>query len=707
MDPKEQAKQLVKEAEELTAKDLRAALAKYREAIVIDPDYPELEDEIFLREDAIEKLDGVLEFVVKLLREGKEYQACQMLKDLPDNYIIEEKSGLVKNLSENIAKVDSLIQAARGLASSERNKALGLLDQATKLLPDYPGLQDLIEAVNNVSKKMESFIALIVEALKAEDIAQARKVLGELKAVYPNDANITKCEVAIRNKEREIDQKRYVRVGFIKKLVGVLVVLAVIAAYGAYEIKMVGEAGKEWKQVSRLLAEKQFADTQSGCQEIVVKLDKVRLLFQGKKQELLSQIDGVLNSEIVIKGAQGQVVFEGDYIPEKYLANAKKISNISQKADGLAKDGNFKDAINIYEEALVEAAKVEKNLAAKISEGIGLSIRHCYESIINDLLSSANVLSQRDSFQVAMLKIEEAEREAKNGEFKGKEPVVVEISRLRKMIIKDKLRYLKLSSDKIYVSGNYSLAIQAYKQALDYAREVNLDDKKLILQIEEMVVKSKVNGLLAAADEYYNSKKWPEAVRLYTTGINLAREKKVDSLASVKIAIQNLPSAEKKGVVAILVKINSQGRNHLKSNAWVKARKVFSNGVSYAKKSSFSGDKEVVAVLETLKKGLAEADERIFINDRKDYLKTRYASILRRAFGLSRQTAMLNSEIVMLTGDKKTLKFSVAAMSYSKKGAQGKYSKYEITYALDRSKGTWNVLSKSSDSRVSADKAYN
>ncbi|MEN8136780.1 MAG: hypothetical protein ABFS18_14795 [Thermodesulfobacteriota bacterium] len=707
MDPKEQAKQLVKEAEELTAKDLRAALAKFREAILLDSDYPELEDEIFLREDAISKLDGVLEFIVKLLREGKEYQACQMLKDLPDNYVIQDKSGLVKNLSENIAKVERLILEAKSLPPTGRKNALVLLDKATKLLPDYPGLQEHIEAFKNVSKKMESFILAIVEALKTEDTAQARKVLGEFKAAYPNDTNLSKCEVAIRNKEREIDQKRYVRMGFIKRLVGVLVVSAVFVAYGAYEIKMVTEAGKEWKQVSQLLADKKFSETQAGCRAIVARLGRVRLLFQTKKQELLTQVDEILNLESVIKGAQGQILFDGDYIPKKNLAEAKRISEISQAADGLAKTGKFKRAIKKYEEALVETAKVEKELAAKIGEGINLSIRHCYESIINDLLSKANALKLRKSFDVALDKVEEAAREAERGGLTGKDPVAVEIASFRGKIFRGKLKDLILSGNKIFKSGNYAVAIKAYKQSLAYAREVGLADKKLIRRIDELINKSKVNGLLAAGENYYQASQWPEAAKLYKSGLKLAGEKGISDLLSIKNARYNLPRAEKMGVTAVLARKNSQGRQQLKANEWGKAREVFSSGVSYGNNSRYAEDRDVVANLKKLKAGLAEAEERIFIDGRKEYLQTRYARIIRRVFGLSGQAAMLNPEIVLLTGDKQTLKFSISAMSYAKKGGQGKYSRYEIVYALDRNNGSWGVVNKSSDSKVAADKAYN
>jgi hypothetical protein len=100
MDLDEKAVRIFKEAEVLSDTDLRGALTKMREALAIEPDYPNLEDEIFIREDAIAKLDGVLEFIVVLLQEGKKYQACEMLGSLPENYIIQDKSGLVGGLEK-------------------------------------------------------------------------------------------------------------------------------------------------------------------------------------------------------------------------------------------------------------------------------------------------------------------------------------------------------------------------------------------------------------------------------------------------------------------------------------------------------------------------------------------------------------------------------------------------------------------------------
>ncbi len=165
MSSRERAKLLVEEAEVLTATDLRAALSKLREAILVDPDYPDLEDEIFLREDAIAKLDGVLEYIVVLLREGKEYNACQMLKDLPENYVIQDKSGLVKNLTENDKKLYKVKKGVKitGVPEVYRRDGLELVGSVILEIDGQPidDIQDARVEFGKITRYGKTVITLL------------------------------------------------------------------------------------------------------------------------------------------------------------------------------------------------------------------------------------------------------------------------------------------------------------------------------------------------------------------------------------------------------------------------------------------------------------------------------------------------------------------------------------------------------------------
>jgi tetratricopeptide (TPR) repeat protein len=707
MDSRERAKLLVEEAEELTATDLRAALAKLREAILVDPDYPELEDEIFLREDAIAKLDGVLEYIVVLLREGKEYNACQMLKDLPENYVIQDKSGLVKGLTENIAKVEKLIIEARGLPKKEGAKALAILEKANKLLPDYPGLKKELENYSTMSKERGAYLKGIVDALKEEeDIGKARKLLDDFKKAYPTDSSIGKCEAAIRNKDRELENKRSVRKGFIKRVAGALVVLILLGGYASYEVKMITAASGQWKEVSKLLAEKKFSRTQVGCQEVLEKLNKVRILFQGRKEELLTQVDNVLSSEVVIQGAEGKVFFEGDYIPKVYLAKAQDIKKIINDAEANFKVGSYLTAIKQYELALVEAEKIEADLAQELAAGIHLSIKDCYAGIINDRLNKAAALHATGSYDIALNKVDGAIEEASTHDITPNEDVYKEAVKLRKRIVKSKLIDLIASGDKLFSIGSYDVAINAYANAIDFAEREDLSGNKLSKKLNLLIKKSEVNALLVEGNNFFSEEEWQKAGRALKKGIELAKKYKLTGLPLVKKARGNYKKAGKMFVLAGLEKQNELARQHLEASRWDEAKTVINKAIVRAEKSGYGRDKEVAALVDKLRLGLTEADERDYIKLKKEYLQERYSSILRRAFGLGSGATFLDPEIILLSNSPKVLKFSITAMSYVKKGSQGKYSRYEVTYAYDRIRRTWGLLGKTSDSKVASDKSY-
>jgi hypothetical protein len=91
---------------------------------------------------------------------------------------------------------------------------------------------------------------------------------------------------------------------------------------------------------------------------------------------------------------------------------------------------------------------------------------------------------------------------------------------------------------------------------------------------------------------------------------------------------------------------------------------------------------------------LAELEEKIFVDTKKKFLRERYAAILKKDFGLGGEATLLDPQVILLAATPELLKFRVSAMSYTKSGAQGKYSRYEAIYAFDRQRETWGLVDK-------------
>lgn len=707
MDLDERAVKIFKEAEVLSETDLRGALIKMREALAIEPDYPNLEDEIFIREDAIAKLDGVLEFIVVLLTEGKKYQACEMLESLPDNYIIRDKSGLVGGLVDTIAKVEGLVEQGRALAKSNCVKALAIFEEAFKLVPDYPGLTENVAALREDLAQYNSSISSIEKALKSKKAEKASSLLDKFQEIFPEDEHASRFKVAITNLNKDLKKKKTAKINLLIIITAVGTVLAAGGAYFAFEMVMVEKAAGQWEEVNRLLAAQKFTETQEACLDINKNLGRVRLFFMTRKQELQGKVDDVLQSELVVKGAEGKVLFDGDYIPKEYLANSQEIKKNIEEARALVAAGNNVEAIREFEEALSALTKMDLDSTAQVIEDIKLSITSCRLNIIKDLAAKARALMATGSHYAANALITEAIAVVMDHSINVSEPVVIKVLEVKKDISLARLKELMVTGDNLFVAGNYESAINAYNKAHAYANANNLGSNSLNRQIYEMLNKSNVKILIGNGDRFMASAKWSEAVRAYESGMALALESDSKNLPLLKRTKSSLQKAKIMQVVANLERQNSLARQAFKADKRKQAIDIFKKAIRTGAGSDWRAYKEVANVIDTLKSGLAEVEEKVFVDSKKEFLRNRYSSILKKDFGLGTDAGLLDPQVALLDATPELLKFSVSAMSYAKKGTQGKYTRYEAIYSFDRQRETWRMLNKSTDTKVTEDMRYN
>jgi hypothetical protein len=700
MDLDEQAVKIVAEAEALSEKDLRGALAKMREALALEPDYPNLEDEIFIREDAIAKLDGLLEFIVVLLREGKEYKACEMLQELPHNYIIQDKSGLVGGLVDKISRVAGLVEQAR---SADPARALPILEEAAKLVPDYPGLAEEIAALGQNVTQYNLYFSEIEKALQAKDAKKAAELLVGFQAAYPDDENGNKFKVAIINLSKNLKTSKDQKINLLKIFAAVGLVLAAGAAYFAYEMLMMKQAGRQWEEINRLLAAQKFTEVQVLGQDISKSLGRVRLFFLNGKQELQGKVEGVLQAELVVKGAQGKVLFDGGYVSKDQLLSSKAISSKVAEGKALAASGQYAEAVRQLEAVSALATGVDAVTSAKVAAETGALLTEYRLNIIKDLTAKAGASLAAGSYEAALTGINAALALAAEHTFAADEPLVARALTVKGKINRTKLQQLLAGGEQLFSAGNYEGAINSYEKARAFAKANELADEVPARRISGMIDKCRVKGLLDRGDRYLAAAKWPEAAKAYESGIALAGETGLRTFPAVGPAQVNLRTARKMQVVENLGGQRQLARQLVEEGKGQKAVSVFTGAIKAGEGSRWRGEKEVAAALADLKSGLGELEEKIFVDDKKEFLGDRYGTILKKEFALQGDVALLDPLVVLLTATPELLKFEISAKSYTKTGARSEYSHYEAVYIYDRKQAAWSLADKSSDTKATAE----
>lgn len=693
---KEQARKLVEEAKAMMEKDLRGGLGKLRQALALDPDFHELEDEIFLREDAIEKLDSLLDYIVVLLKDRKDYQACQLLKDLPANYIIEDKKQMVSDLTARIARADSLVEEARNLTKSGGNAALKIFEEALGLVPDYPGLQEEVAAVRGAFSRYQVYLENIEAAIRASNFAKAEELLKSFREVYQNDPNVRRFEVAIINKKKAARGKENLKKN-LRSAGLVAVVLGVVGGgYYGYESWVLGTAAKEWGNIERLLEQEKFAQVQSGGKEVLGKLDRVRLFGGGQKSGLQSRIAEVLQSETVKQGAAGKVMVDGAYVPVADVDKVNSVKALLADGDNLSRGGDYPGAVGKFEEALAVVRGMEPALAAKYEEETKATLRTAQEGAVRRLIEESRNLKSGGDFDGAVVKLNEASQLAAQY---GLPPEVIGEARegAYEEIEQGRFREMVSGGDKQLAAGRFQEAITIYDQALAFAQDKKLGGAQTG-KVRESIALAKVGILAGKGDEFSRRSRWVDAINSYSNALKFHGENGLSKeLPVYRQTVDSLAKAKRVAALEELRVADRESQKYVTAGEWAKARKSYEREVALVDKGAYAADPEFAALRKNAAARLVEVDEKLFLAGKKDYLLERHRSIFKQAFGLGGEVALLDPAAVLLSSEGDTIKYSLTARSFSGSA----YTLYEVIYAFNRKSNSWTMLDKKSGSKAS------
>jgi len=698
---REQARKLVEEGKAMLERDLRGGLLKLRQAQAFAPDYPDLEDEIFLREDAIEKLDSLLDYIVVLLKDRKDYQACQLLKDLPANYIITDRAQMVSDLTARIARAEGLVEEARVLPKSGGSPALKILEEALGLVPDYPGLQEEVAAVRGAYSRSQVYLESLEGAIREENFDKAGELLKAFREVYQNDSNISRFEVAILNRKKTVRGKENLKKN-LRTIVMAAGVLGVVGGgYFGYETWVLGDAGKDWDKVRHLLDQKKYAEVQSVGRVAIAKLDKVRLFGGERKVEILTNLNQILQSETVKQGAVGRVMTDGAFVPVGDVTKVNNVKALMAEGATLSTAADYTGAIAKFEEGLKLVVGLEAGLVAKYGEELKTSLRAAQEGAVRQKIEESRSLKSAGDFDGAVAKLNEASQMAAQyglpaevtGQVREGAYQEIEVGRYRDMVG---------AGDKKLAAGRFAEAINAYEQALAFAQDKKLGGGAPDGRVKGSIAQAKVGILAGKADDFAKRSRWADAISSYAGAIKLHEESGLKK--DLPVYRQALDSLAKVQRVAALEELRSgerEGQKYIGVGDWAKARKSYERQVSSIDQGAYAADPEFAAFRKNAVARQVEVDEKLYLADKKDYLLGRHRALFTQAFGLGRDVALLDPTVVLLGSEGDTLKYSLSARSFEGKGGAGVFTIYEVIYSFNRKSGSWVMLDKKSGRKAS------
>ncbi len=693
---------MIEEARVVAEQDLTSSVQMLEEAYGLDPD-PELMNEILLRKDALKKLDQARDRFWNKYREDKLYSAYQILLGLPDNYRFDQEEEILHSLQEKFEKAESLVREAKRLPATEHQLALEKFREASQLMADFPGLAAEIAAFERTVEQGNAYLVAITKAIEKGQLSKASSLLKRYRQGYGDDDNAALLEQQISRRISDMGRIRSIR----RILVALFLVLASITVLAGgvifHDYRNLDESEKLWSEVKEFRAAGRFVEASRKSEEIVNLLENVYLLDLPRKELLVMQAKRFLESQHRREGLAGRLLVEGGYVSREMTKEARKLEKLVIKAEEALSLGDPESATRNYGLALELARrlKVPEERLARLSAGL----KKARVEFVRERIEKVGSRFGPEQYEKALEAYRRIQKDI-DAYGLGSEPVAARLSQAFNRTARARLKGLEAAGARAFAMGDFNTAVKLNQEALVFASANSIADAVTANRINDQISRALVSSILSQAQALQRAGQLSEALGAYRQALQVAKERNL-------IGYEPVAQAEKE-VFELSLTLDRQyldqgivdARAALDRDDIETAAATLRRLEDRLAASDFLGTPALESQARNITALAQDLAEQTYVREHSEYLKKNYAGIIRKAFGLAKDTILLNPEIIMVRIDEEKLVFSISAYSYVKSGEVGNYTAYHLNYALNRGDGSWEVESRDLEERKESDRPF-
>lgn len=462
-----------------------------------------------------------------------------ILKGMIDqrNYVA-ANTKLTNMSPENISKasavllpmVDQRIKQADGVHSQARKlETEGLLEDAAKkleavmnLVQDYPNIEADMKRVRDawagISSPATHEVALGLERPEAVEVAPAQVrdtmltstvVAGKntgLGSGEPGGAKVKK-KAAVKKDEGSSFVKLRQNKPLMFAALGLVLALC-LSGWTFYEWRSYSLADQKWGEINNLLEKKEYQKARDECLAIRELLGGVKIIMGGGKKELLARVDDLLQSEHLLEGLEGKVLWQGQYISKRAFRAYDEIKDLVEEAERRGALSRWQESADLYAKAFKIAQDNQKRLNEKFYADLELDVKNA---------KFANLVSLGKTYFIGAKWSKAIES------FEAALTLASEDGVADPSISYDVNRYLQrawfsqyvIDGDEALKAADFSTASEKFTKAYAIAKDPNLIDEQ---NREQVLVKLKQSSLIKIMDDaerYVADKLWQDAVKSY------------------------------------------------------------------------------------------------------------------------------------------------------------------------------------------------
>ncbi len=699
---RERAKLLIEEARVVAEQDLTSSVEMLEKAYLMAPDQ-ELHNEILLRKDALKKLDQARDRFWSKYSEDKLYSAYQILLGLPENYRFDQEEEILHTLQDKFTRAEALIKEAKAQSATEYQLALEKFNQASVLMPDFPGLAADISTFERTVEQGNAYLVAITKAIEKGELGKATGLLKRYRQGYGDDDNAGLLEQQISR--RRVDMGRSLSIRRI--LVAIFLILSAIFVLAGIlvfnDARNLDAAERLWSEVRELRVAGRFVAASSKSEEIEKRLRHVYLLDLSRRGVLLSQARRFLKSQHRREGLAGRILVDGGYVAQGMTAAARELEKVEISAEEDLSLGDPETAAGKYVVAMDLARKIKASPARL--KTIAAALKRARVEFLDARIKRVGTEFGPGQADAALGAYRQIQQEI-DAYGLSASAVAGRLSQAFNRTAVARLKAMEATATRAFAGGDFDTAVRVSQEALAFAAANSIDDAARIKRIRVRLGRALVSGILARARSLQRDGAMIEALGAYRQALKVAAAHDVtayEPLAAAEKAVVDIPlildrQYLDKGIVDVRAALDRGDITAAASRLRDVDERLAAS--EFADNPALDSQVRNIASL-----GQALKDQ-TQVREYKNYLRENYAGIIRKAFTMGKDAALLNPEIIMLREDDEKLVFSISAYSYVKKGETGNYIVYHLNYALNRGDGSWKVESQAQEQRRQSDNRF-
>jgi len=614
--------------------------------------------------DTVESPSGIdIEFVRLLEKQKKYYTVLETIEDISQPS--EEFTEAFQNAKQEIRKAKKFYQEATKLEK---------LGNPHDALDSYEQVKDTVIDFLNISA----------------DITRVQQSLNFLNKLPPEYDSPKKQETKKTSQTQPSEPApvplEATNSGKSKLPIYIMICIAILAiatpGYLYYSFsKSLGIAEQSYLQCNSSLEKSTFKAAEKSCKAALASTRKVRYIKQERVATLQASINTILQSEKLIQGLAGNVLWEGKYVSQKVMKELQEINSSVEEANSFLGQGNWQQANYIFVKILPLA---ENN-------------NYISDSVTEEIRQKLHLTQFKIVYQEAEAYLRNSEWDKSLETFKNAQGLLAKTQQADKLqyadlikssLLKCRFEAQKAQGDHYFSMSDWQQATAFYNQALSVVQETELLPEKSAYSITQNTKRAELYATIARGNEAFASGEWNEAIEAYRHGIYLLANN--SSLFNQNDSYRTSRKLDKIIQQTSIIRDRQAAKTMVVEHDYANAIKKYNQILLAIESSSFAAEKEFQKTRAEVTSALSSLKEQIFFEEREQYLKNNFQSLFGSIYTNSVPKNLGNLSISL---SKEVSNKVIFKLQCTESGG-GRPLTLLMYYAYDRNANEWSFYSE-------------